>query len=108
MVGEYSGHKQHLSFQAYDAIENRRSVARSANTGISAIINQRGDIVKQTSWWKEDAIKASINKNNKVTFYTKYGDFIGRSFSFVACLLLLYLVISYLKKKLNINKLKKP
>ena len=106
--GNTPGHKQHLSFSSLRAIENRRSVARSANTGVSAIINQRGDIVKQTTWWKEDAIKASINKNNEVTFYTKYGDFIGRSFSFVACLLLLYLVVSYLKKKFNLDKLKKP
>ena len=102
--GNTPGHKQHLSFSSLRAIENRRSVARSANTGISAFINQRGDIVKQTSWWEEDVIKGTLNKNNKETFYTKHGNFIGRSFSFVAVLLVLYLFVSYLKVKLKIEK----
>ena len=106
--GNTPGHKQHLSFSSLRAIENRRSIARSANTGVSAIINQRGEIVKKTLWWKQDVIKDKINKNNKTTFYTKYGNFIGRSFSFVAVLLLLYLFVSYLKIKLNFDKIKKP
>ncbi len=38
--GNTPGYKQHLSFSRIRAIEMRRSVARSANTGVSAIINR--------------------------------------------------------------------
>lgn len=72
-----SGYKQHLVYAKLRAIETRRSVARSANTGISCFINQRGDIIKQTEWWKPAVIKADLNLNTNVTFYSKHGDFIA-------------------------------
>ncbi|MNE59662.1 Apolipoprotein N-acyltransferase [compost metagenome] len=71
------GYKQHLVYAKLRAIETRRSVARSANTGISCFINQRGDIIKQTEWWKPAVIKADLNLNTNVTFYSKHGDFIA-------------------------------
>jgi apolipoprotein N-acyltransferase len=78
-----------MSFARLRAIENRRSVARSANTGISCFINQRGDVVKRSKWWEPIALKETINLNNDTTMYTKYGDVIGRSFAFVSALILL-------------------
>jgi len=71
-----SGKDQHLAYAKLRAIENRRWVARSANTGISGFINQRGDIVQQTSWWTPTAIAQEINLNEEITFYTKSGDYI--------------------------------
>jgi len=44
------GHKQHLMLSKLRAIENRRSLVRSANTGVSAIINQKGDILKHLDY----------------------------------------------------------
>ncbi len=75
--GNTSGKDQHLAYAKLRAIENRRWVARSANTGISAFINQRGDVVKQTNWWSPTAIKADINLNEETTFYTRNGDLIA-------------------------------
>lgn len=83
------GHRQHLSFASLRAIENRRSIVRSANTGTSAVINQRGDVLKTLGWWKKGTINTKINKNKELTNYSQFGNFIGRSFVFVACLLLL-------------------
>ncbi len=71
------GYKQHMSFSRLRAIENRRSVARSANTGISCFINQRGDVLQQTHWWKPEAIVATLNLNSEQTIYSKTGDLIG-------------------------------
>lgn len=72
--GNTSGKDQHLAFAKLRAIENRRWVARSANTGISSFINQRGDVVKQSGWWVPTALKEDINLNEKQTIYTQYGD----------------------------------
>ena len=71
-----SGKDQHLAYAKLRAIENRRWVARSANTGISAFINQRGDIVQQTDWWVPVAITQEINLNEDITFYTAHKDYI--------------------------------
>lgn len=69
------GYKQHLSYARIRAIENRRSIARSANTGISAFINQRGDILFKSEWWTETAKTQSVYLNNDITFYAKTGDY---------------------------------
>jgi len=87
------GYKQHMSFARLRAIETRRSIARAANTGISCFINQRGDVYQPTGWWVDAAIKGTINANDKITFYVKYGDFIGRISLFVSVLLLLNLTV---------------
>ncbi len=75
--GNTSGKDQHLQYAKLRAIETRRWVARSANTGISAFINQRGDVVKQSGWWVPAALKADINLNEELTFYVKHGDYIA-------------------------------
>ncbi len=92
-----AGHKQHNTLARLRAIENRRYVARSANTGISSVINQRGDVIKTTPYWEEAAFRTDIQLNESKTFYTTYGDVIGRSFAFVFFLLLAYTVVKYLR-----------
>jgi apolipoprotein N-acyltransferase len=93
--GNTSGKDQHLLYAKLRAIETRRWVARSANTGISGFINQRGDIVKKSSWWTKDALKADINLNDTVTIYVNYGDYIAQLLSVLA--VLLSLIIPYKK-----------
>lgn len=95
------GYKQHMSFARLRAIENRRSVARSANTGTSCIINQRGDVLQQTNWWTQDAIKATINLNSKLTFYTRSGDLLGKVFSLVSLVILSMVIGRMIKPYLS-------
>ena len=84
--GDTPGYKQHLRFSQLRAVETRRSIARSANTGISCFINQKGDIIKSTNYWVEGAIRSKIKLNNKFTFYVIYGNFIARILSFLAAI----------------------
>jgi apolipoprotein N-acyltransferase len=93
------GYKQHFSFARLRAIETRRSIARSANTGISGLINQRGDVLQSTDWWKEGVIKGDLNVNREITFYVRYGDFIGRISAFISALLILFLISQKLLRK---------
>lgn len=92
------GYKQHLAYASLRAIENRRSIVRSANTGISAIINQQGEIVESTEWWEEAILKGKVNLNDEITFYVRYGDYLGRTAGFVAILLLLLTGVKSLNK----------
>ena len=84
------GYQQHLAYGRLRAVETRRSIARSANTGISCFINQRGDVLQATKWWEEDAIVGSINLNNKETFYVRSGDWLGRLLAALSVLLLVW------------------
>jgi apolipoprotein N-acyltransferase len=97
--GNTAGHRQHLFFSVVRAIETRRSIARSANTGISCFINQRGDISQRTEYWKPAAIRQKINTNDKITFYVKYGDYIGRIFLLVAVVFALLTVSDSVRKR---------
>lgn len=74
--GNTPGHKQHLALAKLRAIETRRWVARSANTGISAVINNKGELLSQQPWNKAAFIKYTIPNNTELTFYVKYGDYI--------------------------------
>ncbi len=93
------GYHQHLSFASLRAIETRRSIARAANTGISCFINQRGDILQATEWWVPAAIKGTINTNDELTFYVRFGDYIARISLFISVLLVLKLIAGRLMKK---------
>ena len=76
--GHTPGYRQHFEFSKLRAIETRRSIARSANTGRSGFINQRGDVLQQTHYWVPDAIRETLKANTKLTFYTKHGDYLSR------------------------------
>ncbi|MFC2098707.1 apolipoprotein N-acyltransferase [Bacteroidota bacterium] len=88
--GDTPGYRQHHSYSRIRAIETRRSVARSANTGISSLINQKGEILQQTNYWEPAVLKGNLNANEKLTFYTKHGDYISRIAYFFSLLIVLY------------------
>jgi apolipoprotein N-acyltransferase len=88
-----TGYKQHLSYASLRAIETRRMVARSANTGISCIIDIRGKILQQTPWWSEALLRGSISTETRITPYVKYGDYIMRFSAILSILILAYVYI---------------
>ncbi len=87
--GDTPGHRQHAEYARLRAIENRRDIARSANTGISAFISQRGDVLQRTAYWEPAVIKHNMKINRELTFYSRYGDILGRTFGPISLLLLL-------------------
>ncbi|MFW6371297.1 MAG: apolipoprotein N-acyltransferase, partial [Bacteroidota bacterium] len=97
--GDTPGYRQHNALSRLRAIETRRSIARSANTGISCFINQRGDIYHPTSWWVPAAIKHTLNANDVTTFYVKHGDYFGRVAGFFSFIILLYILVRRLISK---------
>lgn len=102
--GNTSGYKQHLTYSSLRAIETRRSVARSANTGVSCFINQRGEILQPTEWWVTDVIRSTLNLNRKITFYVEHGDYLGRVSDFFTIILLAYTLVNFLTSGKIIKK----
>ena len=77
----------------------RRSIARSANTGISAFIDQKGDIHQATEYWVPDVIKQDVNLNSDITFYVRYGDYFGRISAFVSVIFILIAIVFGIRNK---------
>ena len=95
-----SGYKQHFQYARLRAIEQRKSIIRSANTGISGLISPNGDVIRQTQWDEEIALNIKVSLNDTVTFYNRFGDLIGRIFSFISVLLLFSSLVKYKTKKI--------
>lgn len=102
--GDTPGYKQHFAIARLRAIENRKYIIRSANTGKSGIINERGDVVKETGWWIEQSFSSTIQLSSRKTLYQYLGDYIAY-FSTMGLLVFLIMIFlkPFLKRKLKNN-----
>jgi len=67
---------QHLRINILRAVENRRPLLRSTNTGVSAWVDALGNVKFETALNKQETVLLSFTFQPKAgkTFYTKYGD----------------------------------
>lgn len=91
--GVTEGHRQLLSFARMRAIETRREIARSANSGISAHINVLGETEADTFYGDRTTLFAKVKLYDQQTFYVRTGDLISRFCIFALGFLLLYGVL---------------
>lgn len=101
--GNTLGHKYLFAFCRLRAIECRRDVARSANTGTSGFITMRGDDVATLGWDKRGSLTADLRLNSETTYYVRCGDYIGRIALYIAALCLLYCMAYAAKKRFYLN-----
>ncbi|MDC0249333.1 apolipoprotein N-acyltransferase [Flavobacteriales bacterium] len=94
-----AGYKQHFAYAGLRAIEQRKSIIRSANTGISGVINVNGEVLEKTNWNEETCIAVEVNLNNERTFYGVFGDYIGRLSVFLAAMLFIVVFVKGRLKK---------
>ncbi len=102
--GDTPGYRQHLRYSCLRAIETRRDIARCANTGISAFINSRGDIVSETQWWTRDVLNGSILFNDTMTAFVRTGDVTGKACTLAAILLALDFLLTVILNGRNTEK----
>lgn len=98
--GETPGHRQLLDYTRLRAIELRRDIVRSANTGISCLINARGDIIQPLAYSTRGAVRGNVRLSEEITFYAKHGDFTGGFSLLMGCMFFIY---SLIFKKLKNN-----
>lgn len=104
--GNTAGHKQHLYFSSLRAIETRKPVIRAANTGISAIIDYKGNITDRTEYWEPGFLKGTITANEYITLYTKHGDLIGRTALLITIISVLITFVSIRTKRFHFRMTK--
>jgi apolipoprotein N-acyltransferase len=72
------GHRQHTQYARLRAIETRRAIARAANVGNCAFINQRGDLLSKTEYGEMGFLDGTMHRNDALTFYARRGDLLAR------------------------------
>ncbi len=84
---------QHFVMNVFRAVENRKNVIVSANTGISAVIDCCGNVVKGTLPDEKSVLICSVYQNNDITIYDKIGYKFVYFCVFMSILMLLILFI---------------
>lgn len=105
--GVTQGHKQLMAYARMRAIETRREIARSANSGISAHIDARGDVLSDTFYGDKTTLFAKVNLYEHQTFYTRAGDLLSRLSIFVFGFLVFYTLIKKYQNKKPPEPMKK-
>jgi apolipoprotein N-acyltransferase len=69
----------HLVLASFRSIETRRSLIRSTNTGISAIVDPAGRITHRTGQWTRETLVASVPliKDGSTTIFMRVGNVFG-------------------------------
>ena len=88
--GRSSAPYQHFSMAVFRAVENRRALVRSANTGISGFIDPAGRIQTATPLFEEAAATQNVPILSGLTFYTRFGDVFAKVCLAIAAMALLY------------------
>ena len=102
--GDTPGHKHLFSIARLRAVEHRRAIARSANTGTSGFIDTRGDVQQKLGWDRRGILTGEVELNSELTFYTRYGDYLGRISELLMGLCILYYIAYRIKKKNHLVK----
>ncbi|WP_460611299.1 apolipoprotein N-acyltransferase [Hymenobacter terrigena] len=93
------GYRQLLSYGQLRCIETRRDLARSANTGFTGFINQKGEITQREKAWIPTASRATVHLNDEATFYVRFGELIGRGAQGLAVLMLIFAIVQGWRNK---------
>ncbi len=101
--GRSGAARQHAEMAVFRAVEQRRAIARCANSGISMFILPTGEIIKPTPLYKQVIITDALPLLSTKTFYQKYGDFFVLLIFAVSLLIILFIPLrSFFPRKAHI------
>jgi len=103
--GNTSGPYQHKEIAVLRAVENRRSVVRAANGGISCIINPLGITAAATKMYTKDVLVGDVSLNDEKTFYTTHPFLVPVTSSALSLWIFGLFIMIKLKTKFDRNKL---
>jgi apolipoprotein N-acyltransferase len=100
--GTSYGPYQHLAIGRIRCIENRRAMARCANTGLTVVLDKFGRTIAEVPWWKEETLTAEVPLESRLTFYTSYPDLLPKALSAIS---VVFLVVAFVKSRKGKNAL---
>ncbi len=92
--GKTSAPEQHFSTCVFRAVENRVSIVRAANTGVSGFIDAFGRVKKNIPLFEEGWHCEDVYLSEKKSFYTEYGDVFA-----YGCSILMIILMAVAKRK---------
>ncbi len=97
--GSVQAEMQHLQLAALRAIETRRPLLRSTNSGITCLVKENGEIVNMLEPFTVTygIYDIELGKYNGLTFYTKYPDLLPRSLALI--IPISYIIIAIMNKR---------
>jgi apolipoprotein N-acyltransferase len=102
--GRSSAPHQHFSMSVFRAVENRRSLARAANTGISGFIDPTGNIIENTQIFKDAVITQKVPLLQVETLYSRFGDVFAMTCLGLSVLFIISKgVLKHIKKRIIIT-----
>lgn len=93
------GYRQHMNYARLRALETRKWITRSANTGISCFIDPVGNVINPQPWDTASTIKMNIPPVGGETFFVKHGDILSRVVSVVSIILIALNIFYWLRIK---------
>ena len=93
---------QHLQIARMRALESGRYLLRSTNTGISAVIDNKGKVISRSPQFKPHALYDEVKLFEGATPYSRYGN----SLMIMICLLILLVTYGIQRRKNNASPLK--
>jgi len=97
--GKSVGPWQHLRLAQSRAIETRRSLLRVTNTGVTSLVNAKGEVVKLLPMFTPAVMQTEVDVLNETTYYVRFGDWFAWAMTLATFGLILFQVKrSWLKK----------
>lgn len=92
---------QHYNIAKMRAIENRRYIARSANTGISGFISPAGVSLKEAKQYSKEAISFEVPLLKNKSIYVIIGDIFANILLFISITLYLFVILQKFKNRIG-------
>jgi apolipoprotein N-acyltransferase len=99
--GKSSGPYQHKEIAVLRAIENRKSVIRDANGGISCIIDPLGRTLMQSKLFTKTVLVGDVPIQEGETFFTKYPMIVPYVASYFSLIIVIFFVVTKIRKRLK-------
>ncbi len=97
--GKSVGPWQHLRLAQSRAIETRRSLLRVTNTGVTSLVNAKGELVQSLPLFTAAVMQTDVEILNGETYYVRFGDWFAWGLTAIAIGVLLFHLKRALKKE---------